>query len=60
MKKASEKLTALFEFSSYGNLRGIYLGAESEEDEKILEQGLFFLLRPEKFSSFKRLFRGLR
>lgn len=60
MKRASEKLTALFEFSSYGNLRGIYLSAESEADQRILEAGLLALLKPEKFSSLKRLFRGLK
>jgi len=60
MKKASNKITALFEFASNGRLRSVFLNSESEADQKILEQGLLVLLKPEKFSSLKKLFKGFR
>jgi hypothetical protein len=60
MKRASEKISAVFEFSKTGMLRAIFLNAENENDQKVLEQGLFVLLKPDKFTSLKRLFRGLK
>ena len=59
-RKAKEKISALFEFTQTGRLKAIFLNAENEGDQKILEQGLFVLLKPKKFSSLKRLFRGLK
>ena len=60
MKKAKGKITALFEFSQSGNLKSVFLNAETEHDEAILQRGLSHLLKPEKFSSLKRLFRGIK
>ena len=60
MKRASKNISALFEFNPYGRLKGVYLNSASEEDQKVLEAGLLALLRPEKFSSLKRLFRGMK
>jgi len=55
-RKATGKLTALFEFNSYGSLTGIFLNSQSEDDQKILERGLYDLLKPQKFGWIKRLF----
>ena len=54
--KAKSRISALFEFNSYGALKGIYLNAIDEDDQQVLQKGLSSLLRPEKFSSLKRLF----
>ena len=56
MKKAKEKITALFEFSQSGNLKTIFLNAETEDDEAILQRGLSNLLRPEKMGLIRRVF----
>jgi hypothetical protein len=56
MSKAKGKITALFEFYSTSALKGIFLGAESEEDQKILETGLRRILKPSHFEWLKRLF----
>jgi len=55
--KARGRVTALFEFSQSGNLKSIFLNAETEHDEAILQHGLSNLLKPDKFSLLKRLFR---
>jgi hypothetical protein len=59
-KSARSGISAVFQFNKSGALKSIYLNAEGEEDQKVLEQGLFVLLKPEKFASFKKLFRGLK
>ena len=56
MKKSCEKISALFEFSKTGRLKAIYLNAEGDGDQKVLEKGLTDLLKPQKFSLLKRLF----
>jgi hypothetical protein len=56
MKKASQKITALFEFNCYGSLTGIFLNSQDDVDQKILERGLSDLLKPQKFGWVKRLF----
>lgn len=60
MKKTKGKITAVFEFDQTGRLKAIFLNAENESDQKVLERGLFVLLKPEKFSSLRKLFRGLK
>jgi hypothetical protein len=60
MKKTKGKISAVFEFTSNGRLKSVFLNSETEEDQRILEAGLLALLKPEKFSSFKKLFRGLK
>jgi hypothetical protein len=57
--KANEKISVLLEFSQAGNLKGIFLNANTEYDQIILQRGLSDLLKPEKFSLLKRLFRRL-
>ncbi len=56
--KAKAKITALFEFSSMGTLKGIFLNAEDEQDQAVLEKGLSRLFRPNYFHLLKRLFRN--
>ena len=57
--KAKNRITAVFEFSPNGNLRAVFLNAENENDEAILQHGLSRLLQPQKFTLLKRLFRRL-
>jgi hypothetical protein len=54
--KAKSRITALFEFSPNGNLKAIFLNAETEHDEAILLSGLSNLLREEKMGFVRRLF----
>jgi hypothetical protein len=58
--KANEKISVLLEFSQAGNLKGIFLNANTEHDQIILQKGLSRLLKHEKFSLVKRIFRGIR
>jgi len=57
-RKATGKLTAVFEFNRYGNLKAIYLSSENDQDQAVLVKGLAEILRPNK-SLLKRIFRGL-
>ena len=57
MKKSSEKITALFEFNDYGHLKGVFLNADNERDQRILEKGLTDLLKAQKLSLLKKLFK---
>ena len=56
MKRAKGRITALFEFSQSGNLKSVFLNAETEHDEAILQRGLSRLLKPERMGLIKRLF----
>ena len=56
VKKASNRITALFEFTSTGGLKAVFLNAENEHDELILQHGLSHLLKVEKMGLIKRLF----
>jgi hypothetical protein len=58
-KKAKNPISAVFEFSDLGNLKAIFLNSSTEEDEKILQRGLSQLLKPQKFSYLKGLFRRI-
>jgi hypothetical protein len=59
MKTAKSNITACFQFNRFGRLTGIFLNSENEQDEKILQRGLSDLLKPQKFSLLKRLFRSI-
>jgi len=60
MKKAKGRITALFEFNQSGDLKAFFLNAENEQDQKVLQRGLSDLLKPQKFTLLKRLFRSLK
>lgn len=55
--KAKGVISAVFEFSETGGLKAIYLNAENDQDQIVLEKGLSRLLKPEYFGWLKRLFR---
>ena len=55
--KAKGRITAVFEFSQTGRLKGIFWNAESEEDQAILERGLARLLKPNCLDWLRRLFK---
>ena len=57
--KAKSEITAVFQFNPIGDLKTIFLNAESEQDQKVLQRGLSDLLKPQKFTLLKRLFRRL-
>lgn len=54
--KTTGKISALFEFNLMGNLKGIFLSAESEYDQTVLQKSLSNLLKSEKMGLVKRLF----
>jgi len=58
--KAKSEITAVFQFNPIGDLKAIFLNAENENDEAILQRGLSNLLKPQKFTLLKRLFRSLK
>ena len=58
--KAKSEITAVFQFNPIGGLKTIFLNAESEQDQKVLQRGLSDLLKPQKFTLLKRLFRSLK
>jgi hypothetical protein len=55
--KTKGEISAVFKFSRSGFLKMIYLNAETQEDQKILQRGLFALLKPQKFNLIKKLFK---
>jgi hypothetical protein len=57
MKKAQKRIMAIFEFGRIGYLKSIFLNAETQEDQRILQKGLLNLLKPQKFNSIRKLFR---
>ena len=57
--KAKARISAVFEFSPNGNLRAVFLNAENENDQEVLQRGLSHLLKSEKFNLLRRLFRRL-
>lgn len=54
---SSARITAQLEFSETGYLRAVYLNAETDGDQAILEKALFRLLKPDHVSLIRRLFR---
>ncbi len=54
--KARNRITALFEFSQTARLKGVFLNAENEEDQVVLEKALSHLLKPEKLRFVRWLF----
>jgi hypothetical protein len=54
--KARGRISGLFEFNSTGGLKTIFLNAESEQDQKVLQRGLSDLLKPQRFEWIRRLF----
>lgn len=56
MRKATHKITAIFEFSQSGNLKAVFLNAENEHDQQVLQKGLSHLVKPEKMGLIRRLF----
>jgi hypothetical protein len=58
--KAKSEITAVFQFNPIGDLKAIFLNAENEQDQKVLQRGLSDLLKPQKFTLLKRLFRSLK
>jgi len=54
--KAKSKITAVFEFSQSGNLKAVFLNAENEHDQQVLQKGLSNLLKPQRFEWVRRLF----
>jgi len=54
--KAKNRVTAVFEFSPNGNLKAVFLNAENENDQKVLQRGLSDLLKPQRFEWIRRLF----
>jgi len=56
MEKGKGRITALFEFNQSGDLKTIFLNAESEQDQKVLQRGLSDLLKPQRFEWIRRLF----
>ena len=54
--EAKANITAYFQFNRFGRLIGVFLNAENEEDQKILEKGLFRFLKPGHLNILKRLF----
>jgi hypothetical protein len=56
MKKASEKISAVFQFNRYGLLTGIFLNSENEKDQTILIKGISQVLKPNR-NLLKKIFR---
>ena len=56
MVKAKNRVTAVFEFSPNGNLKAVFLNAENENDQEVLQRGLSDLLKPQRFEWIRRLF----
>jgi len=54
--KAKSEITAVFQFNPIGDLKAIFLNAENEHDEAVLQRGLSNLLRPGKMGLVRRLF----
>ncbi len=54
--KTKEKVTAVFEFNQTGNLVSVFLNAENERDQLVLERGIERLVKPSHLSWMKRLF----
>jgi hypothetical protein len=54
--KAKNRVTAVFEFSPNGNLKAVFLNAENENDQEVLQRGLSDLLKPQRFERIRRLF----
>lgn len=52
-EKARDPISATFEFSPSGRLRAIYLNANSERDQVIVQKGLRQLFRPGWFGKLK-------
>jgi len=56
MRKSKGSISALFQFNQFGNLKGVFLNSETEDDQEILQKGLSELLKPAKFSFIRALF----
>lgn len=56
MKKAKQNISAVFEFNNIGNLKTIFLNAENENDQKILEKALRQIFKPYFFDRLRELF----
>lgn len=51
-----EKLSVVFKFSQTGRLKAIFLNAETDRDQAILEKALDRLIKTTHFSWLRRLF----
>lgn len=55
-ERAGSSISAVLKFSQTGRLHTIYLNANSERDQVILQKGLRQLLRPGWFERVKGMF----
>jgi len=53
--KTNGKLSILFEFTKTGRLKAIFLNAENDRDQALLERCLDRLIRPNQFSWLNKL-----
>jgi hypothetical protein len=56
-KSSKDKISAVFEFTATGRLKAVYLNAQNEEDQDVLERGLNRIINPSHLGWFKRLFK---
>ncbi|MFH1147470.1 MAG: hypothetical protein V1736_07160 [Pseudomonadota bacterium] len=55
-KPARAKITAILEFTPSGYLKTVFLNAETEQDEAVLERAVSRLINPSHFGWLRRLF----
>ena len=55
---ANETITATFQFNRYGQPLSVFLNAENENDQAVLQRALDRLLRPQNISWLNRILRG--
>lgn len=55
--KVRDRITAQLEFTQTGYLKTILLNAETDGDQRILEESLFRIINPGHLAWIKRLFR---
>jgi len=53
--KTNGKISILFEFTKTGRLKAIFLNAENDRDQALLEKCLDRLIRPNQFGTLNRL-----
>lgn len=59
--RAQRSISAVFQFNQVGEVKRVYLNAENDLDQKVLEKGLQKLIKPWWFQKFlKRLRHGVR
>lgn len=56
-RELKTKITANLEFSETGYLKAVYINAETDGEQAMIERALDRLIKPGHFSWIKRLFR---